>query len=869
MDFLKFHLRFSGNRDSGENLKKVLALVLAFACAFTMFAGAAFTDSADIKVDAEVVDTLVSLGVVNGYDDGSFKPNGTVTRAEMAKMIYVLRTGNSDASAYNDDKTSFTDIGSHWARGYIKYCQSLGIIAGKSNTKFCPNDKVTAQEAAKMLLVTLGYDATKAGLVGVNWASRTNALADEAGLLDDVNTSFTGPCPRQYAAQLIYNAIDAPTVVWRDDAYHHTNVLDKDNQTIGEKYMGLKKTVGILSSVTKQDNKDTYDLTIDANSVNEDESSDKYLTSFTKVAKDYSSLKYNTVKVLYKAKDNVYGVFATDDNTVQSGLLSDMKYESDRKVKLNGTKYDLAKDTSVYVDGELVQTVNKDGKKVNFPIAAFANRYSDNGSDQYKTYKEGTSVELIAADGSSDYSILKVKTYKVAKVTFVGSDYVNTKAGKFDDDEYVIASGLKKDDYVVITEAGNYADKDGRIEKAEVVEGKVVGIKGNDKVQIGDNWYTMATGVNQPAMSANVKLIIVNGYAYEKDTISAGSEDVALVVKLGESSTVGSKYYQARMIFSDGTDKTVDVEKKDGNGKALGKFDTYDNTLVTYDISKNVYTITAVTDKNSAVAAGYDEYKAASTVTVDNSVRYSDGRVYFEDDAIVFVAYKNGDYKVVTGKSVAGWKETKAKTAKSLITLDNTTKNASVAFIDLDAANVPGGSDTTYAVALDKTYTKKIDGTTYYFTKAWNGTEEVTYKSEDTKVFAKGDVFEYSADGADTVSVDKVAMTNTQVASYSNGDISFKDDIAYTDQPAGTSAKLNAGEIREIDSKDTVVLYVDSDNAKGVGDGEIRVGNAYNNAGKDTDKANVSVNIAYGDGFAADGYVTVIVVDVNNNIEQW
>ena len=116
MGFLKFHPSFSGKRDSGENLKKVLALVLAFACAFTMFAGAAFTDSADIKVDTEVVDTLVSLGVVNGYDDGSFKPNGTVTRAEMAKMIYVLRTGNSDASAYNDDKTSFTDIGSQGTR---------------------------------------------------------------------------------------------------------------------------------------------------------------------------------------------------------------------------------------------------------------------------------------------------------------------------------------------------------------------------------------------------------------------------------------------------------------------------------------------------------------------------------------------------------------------------------------------------------------------------------------------------------------------------------------------------------------------------------------------------------------------------------
>ena len=826
-----------------------------------MFAGAAFTDQADIKVENEVVDTLIELGVINGYTDGSFKPNDTVTRAEMAKMIYVLRTGNSDASAYNNDKTTFTDINGHWAAGYVKYCQSLGIIAGQSATKFAPDQTVTAQEAAKMLLVTLGYDPNKAGLVGATWAAKTNALADENGLLEDVNTSFTGPCPRQYAAQLIYNAIDAPTVVWRDDAYTTNNYGNGDNPTIGEKYMGLKKTVGTLYSVNKQDNKDTYDLTI--TNVNKDDSSDKCLTSFTKVAKDYSALKYNTVKVLYKAKDNVYGVFATDDNTIQSGLLSDLKYESATKVKLDGTKYDLAKNTSVYVDGD----------DTSYTIASFAKMYSDNGSDKYATYKEGTSVELIAADGSSNYSILKVKTYAVSKVTYVGSDYVNTKAGKFDDDDYVIADGLKKDDYVVITKAGNYADKDGRVEKAEVVEGKVVGTKGDDKVQIGDKWYKMATGVTQPAMSANVKLILVNGYAYEKDTISAGSEDVALVVELGNNSSVGSKYYQARMIFADGTDKVVDVEKKDGDGKSIATsdFSKYAHTLVTYDISKNVYTITAVKDDASAKTAGYDAYKCnddTATVTVDTSVRYSNGRVYFEDDAVVFVAYKNGDYKVVTGKAVAGWKETAAKTVKSLITMDDNTKKASVAFIDLDAKNVPGGSDTTYAVALDKTYTNKVDGTTYYFTKAWNGTEEVTYKSEDTTIFKKGQVFEYSADGADTVSVDRVAMTNTQVASYSNGDISFKDDITYTDQGNGT-AKLTAGQIREIDRKDTVVLYVDSDKAKGVGDGEIRVGNAYNNAGKDTDKANVSVNIAYGDGAASDGYVTVIVVDVNNNIEQW
>ena len=104
----------------------LLALVLAFACAFTMFAGAAFTDQADIKVDAEVVDTLVSLGVIEGFEDGSFQPNATVTRAQMAKMIYVLRTGKSDASAYNDDYSTFTDIKGHWAEKYIERAAELG-----------------------------------------------------------------------------------------------------------------------------------------------------------------------------------------------------------------------------------------------------------------------------------------------------------------------------------------------------------------------------------------------------------------------------------------------------------------------------------------------------------------------------------------------------------------------------------------------------------------------------------------------------------------------------------------------------------------------------------------------------------------------
>ena len=862
-----------------KNLKKVLALVLAFACAFTMFAGAAFTDQADIKVDDDVVDTLVSLGIVEGFEDGSFQPNGTVTRAQMAKMIYVLRTGNSDASAYNDEKSSFTDINGHWARGYIKYCQSLGIIAGKSNTKFVPNEKVSAQEAAKMLLVTLGYNAQKAGLVGTGWASKTNALADEAGLLEDVNTSFTAACPRQYAAQLIYNAIDAKTVVLRDGEYTDETAMGVANKTIGEKYMGLKKTVGTLSSFSKTSGKDTYEMSL--TDINENDSSTKYETSFTKVEKDYASLKYKTVKVLYKAKDDVYGVFATDDNTSTTGVLADLKMDSDKKVKLDGTKYDLASTTTVYVDGVKVTT---DGEKT---IKDWVTKYGDGGSNKFaKPYLKGTKVELLATDGSSDYSILNVTTYEIGKVSYVGSDYINvtTKGGvatqsvKRSDDDFNYPSDIKKDDYVVVTKEGNYADKKGLIEKATVVEGKVQSTKGDNKVQINDNWYTMASDdVTAPKLNARVMLVVVNGYAYYVDTVTVGTDDIALLVDAGANSGVSSKK-EARLIFADGTDKIVEIKKywedDSTKGEVIQAGTDYLKTpiLVTYDVSKDVYTLTKV---NADDTAGYDTYVTVTgdSVKVDGSVTgtiaSSDGaknlsKLYFESTGIVFVRYDAGvdnddpSFKVVTGKTASNYDKS-LKGALAVANKSSNTYYAQVAMIDFGTAKTGGSSDDNYLVALDDSYTSKIDGTTYTMVKAWNGSEEKVYKSEDSVTLSAGDVFKYTEDGEDAISIEELkSQKSAYVSAYDEG----TGDITLMDSSKNEISSTASVCYDKVDSKDTVVFYVNSDDGVGVANGEIRLADYY-----DDNQAEDHVNVrVYSED---DDQITVLVVDVNNNYTQW
>ena len=844
-----------------------------------MFAGAAFTDSADIKVDADVVDTLVSLGIVEGFEDGSFQPNGTVTRAQMAKMIYVLRTGNSDASAYNDEKSSFTDISTHWGRGYIKYCQSLGIIAGKSATKFVPDAKVTTQEAAKMLLVTLGYDAKKAGLVGTGWASKTNALADEAGLLEDVNTSFTAACPRQYAAQLIYNAIDAKTVVLRDGEYTDETAMGVANKTIGEKYMGLKKTVGTLSSFSKTSGKDTYEMSL--TDINENDSSTKYETSFTKVEKDYASLKYKTVKVLYKAKDDVYGVFATDDNTSTTGVLADLKMDSDKKVKLDGTKYDLASTTTVYVDGVKVTT---DGEKT---IKDWVTKYGDGGSNKFaKPYLKGTKVELLATDGSSDYSILNVTTYEIGKVSYVGSDYINvtTKGGvatqsvKRSDDDFNYPSDIKKDDYVVVTKEGNYADKKGLIEKATVVEGKVQSTKGDNKVQINDNWYTMASDdVTAPKLNARVMLVVVNGYAYYVDTVTVGTDDIALLVDAGANSGVSSKK-EARLIFADGTDKIVEIKKywedDSTKGEVIQAGTDYLKTpiLVTYDVSKDVYTLTKVDADDTA---GYDTYVTVTgdSVKVDGSVTgtiaSSDGaknlsKLYFESTGIVFVRYDAGvdnddpSFKVVTGKTASNYDKS-LKGALAVANKSSNTYYAQVAMIDFGTAKTGGSSDDNYLVALDDSYTSKIDGTTYTMVKAWNGSEEKVYKSEDSVTLSAGDVFKYTEDGEDAISIEELkSQKSAYVSAYDEG----TGDITLMDSSKNEISSTASVCYDKVDSKDTVVFYVNSDDGVGVANGEIRLADYY-----DDNQAEDHVNVrVYSED---DDQITVLVVDVNNNYTQW
>ena len=855
-----------------------------------MFAGAAFTDQADIKVDSEVVDTLVSLGVIEGFENGSFQPNGTVTRAQMAKMIYVLRTGNSDASAYNNDKTTFTDINGHWAAGYIKYCQSLNIIAGKSATKFDPNGNVTTQEAAKMLLVTLGYDAKKAGLVGSGWASKTNALADENGLLEDVNTSFTTACPRQYAAQLIYNAIDTPTVVWRDDAYTNVTLLGDDNKTVGEKYMGLNTAEGVIESVSKDDGKTTYNMTLTNVSkkngtefVAPKNSNDKYYADvyFTKVAKDYTSLKNVKVKVLYKGTDKVYGVFAlSEDNTTLSGVLGNFKQDGS-KLKYNDVKYSVAA-----ADKSMVKIDNGSTNKLT----------GNQTIDQWvKAEKNGLAkafdTKAISNDGTSKINLLDVQSFAVAQVTYVGKDYINVSKkaddalatytiSKLEDDEAVYPSDLKKDDYVAVTAKANVPEEKYGVTKLETVTGKITSTKnsGDDdyKVQIDGTWYELAMASMNKEIKLNdtATVVVKDGYIVFVDDNKASSSDIALVIEVAKTSGVGSKY-EADMLFADGSRKTVELNDNPGaNFWNPAELSTEANAfLASYEISNGKYKLTKMSAKGTTpgVPSGYDEYEAVA-FTKDNSGKITGGNTvdsnkmtagntvkYISTDAVVYVRYKSGSdtkYRVTTGTDMRNWSKNSVFASQALAKESNGYNYANVVFADM-AAGLPGGSGVTYAYIFGSSSTREND-TDYIVYEAWNGTKDIDLKVEGTTVkYSEGAVVEYTVDSEGVATLTDVATKDnwTKVGAITGYDYN-------ADKMDGTISIKAQGDNKatdyEIDTDDDAyVLFIDTDDGSGAQGVVQKAGDV---AGKDTYMANAAVkNLGNGK--------VIIVVDSTNELK--
>ena len=354
-----------------KSFKKVLALVMVFMLSFSLFASAVgFTDATDIHEDyQDDVNMLVELGVLGGYPDGTFRPEANITRAEFAKMVYVLKYGTDDGGdLFAGQASKFTDVENDanvkWAKGYINYCENQGIVSGVGNNKFNPKGNVTVAEASKMLLVILGCNADKEGFKGTNWASNTVAKAMELGLYDGWQGNPTEAASRQLVAKLMRNAIFSPVYVYSPitGIGSQYNALDgSENQTLGEQIMGLKHVEGIVVAnenyaITTDEDGETITVTNGpaiATTAKDSEESIIYYESQNTNGTHVGS----TIKIDRAVSDNLIGakvdVYFKADSNSSSLAYTNVKVIGDVIVSSDTKIYDVpAADVEMMPNGE-------------------------------------------------------------------------------------------------------------------------------------------------------------------------------------------------------------------------------------------------------------------------------------------------------------------------------------------------------------------------------------------------------------------------------------------------------------------------------------------------------------------------------------
>ena len=786
-----------------------------------MFAGAAsFTDEADISENnRDAVELLTTLKIIKGYEDGSFDPEGTVDRAEMAKMIYTIRNGgNDDASAHVGNTTSFTDISGHWAEGYIKYLQNTGIVAGKSATQFAPDAQVTTAEAMKMALALAGYDEKNAGLTGINWATNTLTYATTYGLTDKVASAMTAGCARQDAAQILANCLGMTAVryssIVEDFVNDSKNGLSwgGDPISVGYKWMDLYTNVGTLIRIEGDELELLY---TDADRTDSDNDS---ISTFIKIDTDYSDLMGQKVKVLFAdGKNNaVIGVYAIPDNSTVVVNQKEIGTDGDR-VSFGGESYALESEgATVYIDGQK----QSDTMRANY----------------FKEPQSADVVTFIDIDADGRFDAASIKTVDVAKVSYVSSTQIiaGGTTYKFADD--TIDENVAKDDWVMITR--NLFNDNNDIVVVEPVTGTVNAVKTGShyEYQIGDEWYNEGKDArSNNDIKSNVKAgveveaIVVNGivFAAEKTSGEAGKLNDILFVTYIEQNGLNAK--TASVMYPDGKQETIKLDSYDTDDAVPAKIQV--GAYYEYSKSGNTYKLSAVDKKTDAYGdftnidnpieatlgtSGNDVARGATAATYKNA---SGSAITVADtaDVIVYEPKMTGgeltgyNVKHITGKQFNASAFSFDTDGLGAFTskVNGLTRVSSLAVLyaggdfDADLDAISGSSYYGY-ITKDavRTRVNGVDGIQFY---VWNGSENVLVFADTSN---DSDYVAGTIIGYDGISTD--ADGNNIMSGLDNLTATAADSISEVgvNGDADTIRLANGGEI-DLDIFDTV-LYMNS-----------------------------------------------------------
>ncbi|MCD8391537.1 MAG: S-layer homology domain-containing protein [Firmicutes bacterium] len=639
-----------------KNLKKVISTIAALAISassFVAFATAtSFPDVEDTAAYSTAVKELVGLGIVNGYEDGTFGPDQLVTRAEITKMIVLaLGMGSSADAAYGSD-TQFSDVtGSHWASGYITVGVSQGFINGMGDGTFDPDANVQFLQAEKMLVGACGYTTWAENAGG--WPSGYSSYANTLDLADSIegSPSNTTELNRGQVAQLISNALDAPACV--EDGYEYDawgnaypklvqkNGTGSEYQTLltkkhdaykvyGRVTANSKSTAGALDSdevnfkVEKADNFNELEYSSSANDPETitaktgDSGAEDYLLEYSEaIIQDtddddweiivITSTSKNTVETydadMFDDENSSYGDYLDADSLMGfNGMYfyNDSNKKKSTLKKLNGYNNGDQDDVIYYVNG-VEEAITSDDDFNTFI------RDNDNGTI---TLIDAPDEGKTSTDGYFDY--VMVTFYADATVDSVSTS--STPKISFDEKDELLSSSLTVDYDDDVTYSFQLGLDGEEIDVTDIEEDDVLSIAFDVTVDFSDSSF-YDVYVSRDVVSGKVTSIDsedgyqISGTYYEPNTrvLSSLVEDGDYVTDADITS--GTEYTLYLNVFG----RFVSLEEGEGSVK---NYMVLDSVYVQYntDYYVSAYTQTGSKTNYKIRTSNNNLYKVAATV---------------------------------------------------------------------------------------------------------------------------------------------------------------------------------------------------------------------------------------------------------------
>ena len=637
-------------------MKKFLSLALALIMALslvTVSAGAADFADADKIQYTEAVDLMAALGILKG-SNGSFNPQGTLTRGAAAKIVAYIALGAEKAEALSGDKMPFTDVAATSSmRPFIAWCYENGIVNGTTATTFEPKSPLSGDAFLKMVLGALQIDGV---YTGSNWRYNVESAAETAGLFEgiDEEVKFNGNITREVAAQVAFNAMveyneqNAGTFYkiggMTFGATELTNAaMYKAMMGLDEDIVTVTKTAGKL--IEKVHGVATVNGIITKNSANADT---KLTTigSFNYAVETGLDQLGNYVTIYYKpattAKpyeaDKGYTVLSIADSAVKVTIKgSDKAADVKSKLAAVGIVEDTASATiaAVSAAGEVNTAASFGAIKLGVTTGADIAGSSTATIDLYvvdeavKTTKVALAkvlTKVTDVKATAGEEAIKLKGFNAD--TWINNGAITNKTTGATQDLVNEYDGIKKNDYVVVTKVGSIYN----LEKAQTVTGTPTKINGT-KVTIG--------GVEYDVAGSNYSDKTTGTIALDKELVLYlnGANKYFVATNPTGASGASQNVYVAGVfkITVAATDATIDEFGRPVAGEK--QHNTYFAQVVTMDGQEEIYQITKAQyttlkgEGSDAAVNGLYKLTKATTKTKDTAERITNGKDGIEDSS--------------------------------------------------------------------------------------------------------------------------------------------------------------------------------------------------------------------------------------------